>query len=96
VSYDWWRQQLGRELPLGMFGENLTIEGLVDDDVCVGDVFTVGSARLMAVQPRQPCGKLAARFEDEGIVAAFLASGRFGVYFRVPGWAERFRRWLEA
>src|SRR3954462_2178298 len=54
--YDFWRDQLpGRELPFGVFGENLTTEGLREDEVCVGDEFVVGTARLVVTQPRMPC-----------------------------------------
>lgn len=81
--YGWWRAQLGRDLPLGMFGENLTIEGFDENAVCVGDRFRVGAAVLEAVQPRLPCFKLAVRFGDPEIVKRFAESGRWGVYFRV-------------
>ena len=81
--YPWWQRELGRVLPYGMFGENLTIENFVEDDVFIGDEFRVGSALLQAVQPRLPCFKLGIRFGDAGMVKRFMRSGRFGVYFRV-------------
>jgi MOSC domain-containing protein YiiM len=81
--YAWWRGELGRDLPFGTFGENLTIEGLPEKDVCVGDSFRIGDAVLQAVQPRMPCYKLGIKFGDPGIVKKFLDSGRWGVYFRV-------------
>lgn len=81
--YPWWREQLGRDLPYGMFGENLTIAGLNESEIRIGDRFTLGAATLQAVQPRQPCFKLGVRFDDPNIVNAFLASGRWGVYFQV-------------
>jgi MOSC domain-containing protein YiiM len=81
--YEWWRKELGRDLPFGAFGENLTIEGFPEGEVCVGDRVRIGGAVLEAVQPRFPCFKLALKFEDEGIIERFLESGRWGVYFRV-------------
>ena len=71
----------------GLFGENLTTEGLLETTVRVGDVFGLGTARLRAVQPRQPCHKLNARFDDAGMAARFAQVGRPGIYFRVeePG-----------
>ncbi|AHJ95369.1 MOSC domain-containing protein [Hymenobacter swuensis] len=71
----------------GLFGENLTTEGLLETAVRMGDVFGLGTARLRAVQPRQPCYKLNARFEDEGMVARFAQVNRPGIYFRIeePG-----------
>lgn len=81
--YPWWRGELGRDLPFGAFGENLTIEGFPEEEVCVGDALRVGEAVLEAAQPRMPCFKLGIRFGDAGMVKRFLASGRWGVYFRV-------------
>src|SRR4051812_33624927 len=66
--YDWWRRELPIEFPLGVFGENLTIEGLPEADVCVGDTFRAGKALLEAVQPRLPCFKLGIRFGDGKMV----------------------------
>ncbi|HEX6250628.1 MAG TPA: MOSC domain-containing protein [Gemmatimonadaceae bacterium] len=81
--YAWWQAELARPLPYGMFGENLTIEGLIEEEVCIGDEFRVGSALLQAVQPRMPCFKLGIRFGDAGMVKRFMEARRFGVYFRV-------------
>lgn len=81
--YARWEEELGRPLPPGMFGENLTIEELDEVDICVGDTFRIGEATLEAVQPRQPCFKLGVRFDDPGMVKRFMQSGRSGVYFRV-------------
>ncbi|MET4074821.1 MOSC domain-containing protein [Hymenobacter sp. UYCo722] len=67
----------------GLFGENLTTEGLPETGVRVGDLFRVGTARLRAVQPRQPCFKLNARFDDPHMAARFAREGRTGIYFRV-------------
>lgn len=81
--YAWWKGRLGKDLPPGMFGENLTVEGLDEEDVCVGDHYQVGGAVLEAVQPRLPCLKLAIRFADPSMVKSFLESQRWGVYLRV-------------
>ena len=80
-----WRAELpGVELAPGGFGENLTLEGVpLEDEVCVGDRFEVGSAELVVTQPRIPCFKLALRFGREDMVKRFLASGRSGWYFAV-------------
>lgn len=86
--YPAWRRELpGVELPFGAFGENLTIEGFDESASCLGDEYRVGTARLMAIQPRLPCSKLGLRFNDPGMVKRFAQSLRLGVYFRVlePG-----------
>ena len=82
--YDYWRGQLPEmELPLGMFGENFTTEGLFENQLNIGDRFRVGSATLMVTQPRMPCYKLAAKFQRDDILKRFLHSGRTGFYFSV-------------
>jgi MOSC domain-containing protein YiiM len=67
----------------GGFGENLCIAGLREADLCVGDIHRIGSARLQVCQPRQPCFKLALRFEDKLMPKAMVRSGRAGWYYRV-------------
>jgi len=82
--YDYWRQELpDMELPWGMFGENLTIEGLLEGDVNIGDRFQVGTAEVMVTQPRMPCYKLGIKFGRADIVKRFLDSHRSGFYFSV-------------
>ena len=86
--YEYWRKQLSDvSLSWGAFGENLTIEGLSEDTVCIGDVLRIGSAVLQITQPRIPCYKLALRFNRDDIIKRFLLSGRSGFYFSViePG-----------
>jgi MOSC domain-containing protein YiiM len=84
AHYDYWKKELsGRELPAGMFGENLTTEGLTEDSVRLGDRFSVGSAEVVVTQPRMPCYKLGVRFGSDDMVRRFLASGRTGFYFAV-------------
>jgi MOSC domain-containing protein YiiM len=81
--YDYWKKELpGRDLPMGMFGENFTTEGLLED-VHLGDRFSVGSAEVMVTQPRLPCYKLGVRFQSDDRVKRFLASGRSGFYCAV-------------
>jgi MOSC domain-containing protein YiiM len=65
-------------LPWGMFGENLTIEGLQEDALRIGDRFRIGSTEVVVTQPRMPCFKLGLRFGRDDIVKRFLASGRTG------------------
>jgi MOSC domain-containing protein YiiM len=82
--YEYWRKEFpSMELPWGMFGENLTLAGLMEDDACIGDHFRMGTAVLMVTQPRQPCYKLGIKFGRNDIVERFVASGRAGFYFLV-------------
>jgi len=82
--YDHWRRELPAvELPWGMFGENLTTEGLLESDVNIGDKFRIGSAKLTVSQPRLPCYKLAVKFGRDDIIKRFLKSRRTGFYFAV-------------
>ncbi|HYO90083.1 MAG TPA: MOSC domain-containing protein [Pyrinomonadaceae bacterium] len=87
--YDFWRKELpAMELPWGMFGENLTTEGLSEETVHIGDRFRVGQAELTVTQPRMPCHKLAVKFQRADILRKFLASGLTGFYFSVQKEAE--------
>jgi MOSC domain-containing protein YiiM len=82
--YAFWRLELPEaELPWGAFGENLTTEGLLEDDVWIGDRYRVGTAELVVTQPRMPCYKLALRFGRSDMVKRFLQSGRSGFYLAV-------------
>jgi MOSC domain-containing protein YiiM len=85
--YEYWKKELpGRELPMGMFGENLTIEdgrGAPEESVHLGDRFAVGTAEVVVTQPRLPCYKLGIRFGSDDMVKRFLASGRTGFYVAV-------------
>ena len=84
VHYDYWKQELpGRDLPLAIFGENFTTDGLLEDSVHLGDRFSVGSAEVVVTQPRLPCYKLGIRFQADDMVKRFLASGRSGFYLAV-------------
>ena len=82
--YPFWRTELpGMDLPWGVFGENFTTAGLLEETVHIGDRFRVGSAEFVVTQPRMPCFKLGIRFNRSDMVKRFLQSGRTGFYFAV-------------
>lgn len=82
--YDYWRNELpDMTLPWGMFGENLTTAGLVEEAVNIGDRFRIGSAEVMVTEPRLPCYKLGIKFGRDDIIKRFLSSGRTGFYLAV-------------
>jgi MOSC domain-containing protein YiiM len=81
--YEAWQGELGRELSFGMFGENLTVSGLLEDTLRIGDILTVGDAVLQVSQPRFPCYKLGIKMQDPQIIQRFQQSGRSGFYCRV-------------
>src|SRR5713101_10182659 len=82
--YPFWRRELpGVDLPWGMFGENFTTEGVLEEAVHIGDRLQVGSAEFVVTQPRMPCYKLAIRFGRPDIVKRFLRSGLTGFYLAV-------------
>src|ERR1700693_5823891 len=77
--YGYWRGELPRPgLLAGVFGENFTTDGLLEDSVHVGDEFSVGSAEVFVTQPRLPCYKLAVRFQSDDMVKRFFAGRRTG------------------
>lgn len=82
-DYDWWAAELGRTLPPGTFGENLTLSGLEGAEVSIGDCLLAGEAILQVTAPRIPCGTLARRMEDPEFPARFRAAERPGLYCRV-------------
>ena len=82
--YNYWRTELpGVDLPWGMFGENFTTEGLLEDAVYIGDRFRIGETEVMVTEPRMPCYKLGIKFGRAEIIKRFLASRRTGFYFAV-------------
>jgi MOSC domain-containing protein YiiM len=82
--YDYWKRELpGRELPMGVFGENFTLDSSPEESVHLGDRFSVGSAEVVVTQPRLPCYKLGIRFESDDMVRRFFVSGRTGFYLAV-------------
>lgn len=84
---DHWAGELGRELPNGMFGENITTLGLDVDASEYADVWTIGDAVLRVSAPRVPCATFAMRMEEKGWVKRFASRGRAGTYLAVlePG-----------
>lgn len=86
--YPYWQDVLGREtLEPSQFGQNITVDGLPDDEVRIGDIFRLGSATVEVAQPRIPCAKLGARLGNRDFAAQFLLAGRLGYYLYViePG-----------
>ena len=88
--YPGWREVLDKseaEFPYGAFGENWTLASMTEDAVCIGDTYTVGTARVQVSQPRMPCWKLGRRWERPGFPLEVSGSGRTGYYLRVlePG-----------
>jgi len=82
--YAFWRGELpGASLSWGHFGENLTVEGLGEEGISIGDRFRIGTAMVRVTTPRLPCFKLGLRFGDNGIIRRFLASERTGFYLAV-------------
>lgn len=82
--YDFWREELPEmNLPFGMFGENLTAEGLFETEVNIGDRLRIGTALFEVTQPRMPCYKLGVKFGRDDIIKKFLQSERSGIYFAV-------------
>ncbi len=82
--YQHWKKLLTRsEWETGLFGENLTTDGLLDEEIRVGDIYQIGSVKLLAIQPRFPCYKLNIRFGMPDMVKRFFAEKMYGTYFRV-------------
>jgi MOSC domain-containing protein YiiM len=82
--YSWWKEQMpDMKFPHGIFGENLTTEGLLESETYIGDEFQAGSAIIRVTQPRLPCYKLGIRFGRADIIKRFMQSARSGLYFAV-------------
>ncbi|NCJ07685.1 MOSC domain-containing protein [Synechococcales cyanobacterium C] len=82
--YPHWQQELGlSNFPYGAFGENFTILGQTEAEVCIGDIFAVGEAQIQVSQPREPCWKLARRWRMKDLPKRVIKTGRSGWYFRV-------------
>ena len=83
-SYRYWQDQLERDdFTFGQFGENFTVEGLGDDEVCIGDRYRIGSALFEVSQPRVTCYRLGIRMDEPRMAALLVAHGRPGFYLRV-------------
>ena len=83
-SYDYWKHFLGRDdFTFGQFGENFTVEGLPDDEVCIGDKYRIGDAVFEVTQPRVTCYRVGIRLNEPRMPALLVAHRRPGFYFRV-------------
>ncbi len=83
-SYRYWQQQLGRDdFVYGQFGENFTVTGLADDQVCIGDRYRIGEAVFEVTQPRVTCYRVGIRMDDPRIPALLVSHHRPGFYLRV-------------
>src|SRR4051794_5856261 len=83
-AYDYWARELGRrDLTPGSFGENFTVDGLPDDEVCVGDQYAIGTAVFEVSQPRVTCYRVGMRLDEPRLPALLVARGRPGFYLRV-------------
>jgi len=86
--YLYWQHELERDMAWGMFGENLTTLGLLENSVYIGDIYRVGSAELVVTQPRFPCYKLGIKFGIMEMVQRFVNSERSGFYLAVESDGE--------
>src|ERR1051325_4543878 len=85
AHYAFWANEMpGTDLPWGAFGENLTTEGMFEDEVMIGDCLKIGSCEFAVTQPRMPCFKLGIRLGRDSIVKPFLQSRKTGFYLSVP------------
>ncbi|MBY0009371.1 MOSC domain-containing protein [Paenibacillus typhae] len=81
--YTFWEEHLGKKLAYSAFGENITVSGLLETEVCIGDVYEIGTALLQVSQPRFPCFKLSQKHGANDMPAKVLSTGYSGFYFRV-------------
>ncbi len=82
--YEYWKELYSDlDWDWGMFGENITVEGLDEKNINIGDIYEIGEAHVQVSQPRQPCFKLGIKFGDQKILKDFIASGMSGIYMRV-------------
>ncbi len=88
--FPYWNEKLQRKILPGGFGENLSLTGMPETEVNIGDIFEIGSAQVQVTQPRQPCHKLNKVFNDQSMACSVKKSGFSGYYFRVlrPGLVE--------
>jgi ferredoxin-NADP reductase/MOSC domain-containing protein YiiM len=83
-SYRHWQQHFGRDdLGYGQFGENLTVDGLTDDEVCIGDRYRIGEAEFEVTQPRVTCYRVGLRLGEPELPALLVSHHRPGFYMRV-------------
>ncbi|MFF0794133.1 MOSC domain-containing protein [Streptomyces spiralis] len=83
-SYQYWQKELGRDdLTFGIFGENFTVDGLPDDEVCIGDRYRIGEAEFEVTQPRVTCYRVGMRLGEPAMASLLVAHHRPGFYLRV-------------
>ena len=83
-SYRYWERELGRpEFAFGQFGENFTVDGLSDREVCIGDRYRIGDALFEVTQPRVTCYRVGMRMDEPRMAALLVSHGRPGFYLRV-------------
>lgn len=83
-NYEYWKSELSRnDFTYGQFGENFTVEGMLEDEIHIGDVFRVGGALVEVTQPRVPCAKLGFKMGMAKFPKLFLQNSRVGFYLRV-------------
>ena len=83
-SYRHWQSELGRnDFTYGQFGENFTVDGLPDQEVCIGDRYRIGGALFEVTQPRVTCYRVGIRMNEPRMAALLVSHGRPGFYFRV-------------
>lgn len=83
AHYDFWRVYFQRDIPIGFFGENMTVGGVRDEDICVGDIIRCGTALLQVTQPRTPCYKPARKLGVPTYLKLILQTGKLGFLLRV-------------
>lgn len=81
--YSFWESVLDTKLEVGAFGENLTVKGITEEDVWIGDIYELGEAIVQVTQPRQPCFKLATKLKQPKLPLMVQHTGYTGFYFRV-------------
>ncbi|MGG1519241.1 MOSC domain-containing protein [Paenibacillus oryzisoli] len=81
--YAYWEEKRGQRIEPVTFGENLTVRGMLEQDVCIGDIYAIGDALVQVSQPRQPCHKLAKRMDWPQAALYVQETGYTGYYFRV-------------
>ena len=88
--FSFWENELDRKIGPGAFGENLSLAGINENHIYVGDIFSLGNAKIEVSQPRQPCHKLNKVFEYQGMACKVQTTGYTGCYFRVikKGWVS--------
>jgi len=83
-NFEYWKNELGRnDFTYGQFGENFTVEGMLEDAIFIGDIYRVGDTLVEVTQPRVPCFKLGIKMDMPKFLELYLASARVGFYLRV-------------